>query len=160
MDKLLREPASACFGGYSAYASTFDSRKRPDGPGCRGPEFLRRPSLPSSGGFTWTYWGWNPVVHERASSVEMISPRPSSLRRTVGLHALRHTFRAHQSKNGMRPCTAQAAMGHSSLDLTMKVYTDLSLLDGAGAVEALPELGLEGKAESSVASHRGRRRAS
>jgi hypothetical protein len=46
-------------------------------------------------------------------------------------------------------------MGHSSLDLTMKVYTDLSLLDGEGAVEALPELGLERKAESSVASHRG-----
>lgn len=51
-------------------------------------------------------------------------------------------------------------MRHSSLDLTMNVYADLSLLDGAGAVEALPELGLEGKAEPSVASHRGRRRAS
>ena len=35
------------------------------------------------------------------------------------------------------------------------VYADLSLLDGAGAVEALPELGLEGKAEPPMASQRG-----
>jgi hypothetical protein len=33
---------------------------------------------------------------------------------------------------------------HSSLDLTMNVYTDPTLLDVAGAIEALPELVLEG----------------
>ncbi len=38
--------------------------------------------------------------------------------------------------------TAQAAMRHSSLDLTMNVCTDPTLLDVAGAMEALPELGL------------------
>jgi integrase len=87
-------------------------------------------------------------------------PKEDERGRTVDLHALRHTFGTHLSKNGVAPRTAQAAMRHSSLDLTMNVYTDLSLLDGAGAVEALPERGLEGKAEPSVASHRGRRRAS
>jgi hypothetical protein len=31
-------------------------------------------------------------------------------------------------------------MRHSSLDLTMNVYTDPTLLDVAGALEALPKL--------------------
>lgn len=31
-------------------------------------------------------------------------------------------------------------MRHSSLDLTMNVYTDPELLDVAGAIEALPDL--------------------
>jgi hypothetical protein len=35
-------------------------------------------------------------------------------------------------------------MRHSSLDLTMNVYTDPSLLDVAGALEALRELSLDG----------------
>jgi len=36
-------------------------------------------------------------------------------------------------------------MRHSSLDLTMNVYTDLSLLDVAGALAALPGLSLTGE---------------
>lgn len=36
--------------------------------------------------------------------------------------------------------TAQPAMRHSSLDLTMNVYTDPELLDVAGAINALPHL--------------------
>jgi len=63
--------------------------------------------------------------------------------RTVDIHALRHTFGTHLSKNGVAPRTAQAAMRHSSLDLTMNVYTDPELLDVAGAVEALPRLSLK-----------------
>jgi integrase len=51
----------------------------------------------------------------------------------VDVHALRHTFGTHLSKNGVPPRTAQAAMRHSSLDLTMNVYTDPSLLDVPGA---------------------------
>ena len=38
----------------------------------------------------------------------------------------------------LRP--AQAALRHSSLDLTMNVYTDPELLDVAKAMEALPDL--------------------
>jgi hypothetical protein len=34
-------------------------------------------------------------------------------------------------------------MRHSSLDLTMNIYTDPSLLDVAGAMEALPQLALD-----------------
>ena len=64
--------------------------------------------------------------------------------RTVDLHALHHTFGTHLSKNGVAPRTAQAAMRRSSLDLSMNVYTDPRLLDGAGAGEALPALSLGG----------------
>jgi hypothetical protein len=46
------------------------------------------------------------------------------------------------AKGGVTPRTAQAAMRHSSIDLTMNVYTDPKLLDVAGAVEALPALPL------------------
>ncbi len=35
----------------------------------------------------------------------------------------------------------QAAMRHSSLHLTMNIYTDPTLLDVAGAVNALPSFG-------------------
>lgn len=68
-------------------------------------------------------------------------PKEDERGRTVDLHALRHTFGTHLSKNGVAPRTAQAAMRHSSLDLTMNVYTDPELLDVAGALEALPKLG-------------------
>ncbi len=60
--------------------------------------------------------------------------------RTVDIHALRHTFGTHLSRAGVPPRTAQAAMRHSSIDLTMNVYTDPTLLDVAGAVEVLPSL--------------------
>ena len=60
--------------------------------------------------------------------------------RTVDVHALRHTFGTLLSKGGVSPRTAQAAMRHSKIDLTMNVYTDPKLLDVAGAMEALPAL--------------------
>ncbi len=60
--------------------------------------------------------------------------------RTVDVHALRHTFGTLLSKGGVAPRTAQAAMRHSTIDLTMNVYTDPKLLDVAGAVESLPAL--------------------
>jgi len=65
-------------------------------------------------------------------------PKEDERGRTVDLHTLRHTFGTHLSKHGVAPRTAQAAMRHSSLDLTMNVYTDPSLLDVSGAVNALP----------------------
>lgn len=61
---------------------------------------------------------------------------------------LRHTIGPSRSKNGVAPRTAHVAMRHSSLGLTMNVYTDPSLLDVAGAVKALPELAPEGTARS------------
>jgi len=70
------------------------------------------------------------------------------LRRTVDVHALRHTFGTHLSKAGVAPRVAQAAMRHSSIDLTMNVYTDPLLLDVHGALDSLPTLSLDGAPQS------------
>ena len=56
----------------------------------------------------------------------------------MDIHALRHTFGTHLSKAGVAPRIAMAAMRHSSLDLTMNIYTDPVLLDVGAAVDALP----------------------
>jgi hypothetical protein len=62
--------------------------------------------------------------------------------RTLDVHALRHTFGTLLSKGGVTPRTAQAAMRHSTIDLTMNCYTDPKLLDVAGALDSLPALPL------------------
>jgi integrase len=63
--------------------------------------------------------------------------------RSLDVHALRHTFGTLLSKGGVAPRTAQAAMRHSKLDLTMSVYTDPKLLDVRGALDVLPALPLD-----------------
>ena len=62
--------------------------------------------------------------------------------RVLDVHALRHTFGTLLSMGGVSPRTAQAAMRHSKIDLTMNVYTDPRLMDVAGALDALPTLPL------------------
>ena len=70
-------------------------------------------------------------------------PKCDDRGRTIDIHALRHTFGTHLSKAGVAPRTAQAAMRHSTIDLTMNVYTDPRLLDVHGALESLPALSLD-----------------
>jgi len=70
-------------------------------------------------------------------------PKRDDRGRTVDIPALRHTFGTLLSAAGVRPRTAQEAMRHSTIDLTMNVYTDPALLDVAGAVESLPELPID-----------------
>ena len=62
--------------------------------------------------------------------------------RVVDVHALRHSFGTMLSRAGVAPRTAQAAMRHAKIDLTMNVYTDPRLLDVAGALDTLPALAL------------------
>ena len=71
-------------------------------------------------------------------------PKRDERGRTVDVHAMRHTFGTHLSKGGVSPRTAQAAMRHSTLEMTMNTYTDPRLLDVAGAMDALPMLPLDG----------------
>ena len=66
-------------------------------------------------------------------------PKRDDRGRTIDVHALRHTFGTMLSVAGVAPRVAQAAMRHSSIDLTMNAYTDPRLLDVQGAVESLPE---------------------
>ena len=63
--------------------------------------------------------------------------------RTIDVHALRHSFGTLLSKGGVAPRTAQAAMRHSNINLTMNVYTDPKLLDIQGALDSLPSLNLK-----------------
>ncbi len=63
---------------------------------------------------------------------------------TACIHSLRHSFGSLMSVAGVAPRVAQAAMRHSSIDLTMNVYTDPRLLDVNAALAVLPELPLEG----------------
>ena len=71
--------------------------------------------------------------------------------RTLDVHALRTTFGTLLSKGGVAPRTAQAAMRHSDIKLTMGVYTDPKLLDVRGALDALPTLALQGDQASGEA---------
>ncbi len=70
--------------------------------------------------------------------------------RTIDVHALRHTFGTLLSKGGVAPRTAQAAMRHSKIDLTMNTYTDPKLLDVSGAMDALPELPIPDRADPRI----------
>jgi integrase len=69
-------------------------------------------------------------------------PKRDERGRTLDIHALRTTFGTLLSKGGVAPRTAQAAMRHSDIRLTMGVYTDPKLLDVRGALDALPALPL------------------
>ena len=60
--------------------------------------------------------------------------------RTVDDHAMRHTFATMLTTAGISPRVAQEAMRHSTVELTMRTYTDPKLLDIAGAIEALPTI--------------------
>jgi integrase len=69
-------------------------------------------------------------------------PKRDDRGRTICLHALRHSFGTLLSQSGVAPRVAQAAMRHSTIQLTMGVYTDARLLDVAGALKSLPKIPL------------------
>jgi len=58
--------------------------------------------------------------------------------RFADFHALRHTFITNMVKSGVNPKTAQLLARHSTIDLTMNVYTTLTVHDQASALAALP----------------------
>ncbi len=78
-------------------------------------------------------------------------PKTDVRGRVIDIHALRHTFGTLLSASGVHPRTAMAAMRHSRMELTMNYYTDPSLLDVTGAVNALPDF-MEGKSIAPLAS--------
>ena len=65
--------------------------------------------------------------------------------RTIDVHAIRTTFSTLLSAGGVSPRTAQAALRHADLKLTMETYTDPKLLDVRGALDSLPKLPLDEK---------------
>jgi integrase len=79
-------------------------------------------------------------------------PKRDERGRTIDVHALRTTFGTLLSAAGVAPRTAQAAMRHSDIRLTMGVYTDPKLLDVAGALNSLPGLPLDSGATAQRAT--------
>ena len=67
--------------------------------------------------------------------------------RVIDVHAMRTTFGTLLSAGGVAPRTAQAAMRHSDISLTMGVYTDPKLLEVRTALDALPCLPLTERGE-------------
>ena len=65
-------------------------------------------------------------------------PKRDERGRTVDVHAMRTTFGTMLSTSGTAPRTAQAAMRHSDIKLTMGTYTDPKFLEVRQAVERLP----------------------
>jgi len=60
--------------------------------------------------------------------------------RYADFHALRHTFITNMVKSGVSPKAAQSLARHSTIDLTMNVYTSLTVHDQASALAALPAI--------------------
>jgi integrase len=59
--------------------------------------------------------------------------------RTVDFHSLRTTLGSHLAAAGVHPAIAKAILRHSTIELTMKHYTDVRLLDTRGALERLQD---------------------
>ncbi|MBI5851752.1 MAG: site-specific integrase [Planctomycetes bacterium] len=55
----------------------------------------------------------------------------------VHVHALRRTFATRLIRAGVDPKSVQTLLGHSTLDLTLKLYTDARGMDLKGAVSKL-----------------------
>jgi integrase len=60
--------------------------------------------------------------------------------RYADFHALRHTFITNLVKSGVSPKAAQSLARHSTIDLTMNVYTSLTVNDQASALASLPPI--------------------
>ena len=63
-------------------------------------------------------------------------------------HALRQTFITNMVKSGVSPKAALSLARHSTVDLTMNVYTSLTVNDQASAIASLPPIQDLGVAQS------------
>jgi integrase len=70
-------------------------------------------------------------------------PKRDERNRTACVHSLRHSFATLMSRGGVAPRVAQAAMRHSTIDMTMRTYVDPRLLDITAALDALPALPID-----------------
>lgn len=64
--------------------------------------------------------------------------------RVLDFHSFRVRFITRLSQAGVHPRTAQALARHSKLELTMRTYTDVRLLDLRGALGAVEAIGQPG----------------
>ena len=60
-------------------------------------------------------------------------------------HICRHTYCTNMANSGMNPKTLQYLMGHSSIEVTMNVYTHLGLADAKREVDRLEAMMMQRK---------------
>jgi len=68
--------------------------------------------------------------------------------RVADFHALRHTFISNLARAGVHPRNAQALARHSTIDLTMNVYTHVAIADLATDIRKLPAVPCEVERET------------
>ena len=71
-------------------------------------------------------------------------PKKDERGRSLDVHAMRTTLSTLMNRAGMAPRTAQAAMRHGDVKLTMQTNTDPKLLDVRAAWKSPPALPLGG----------------
>ena len=69
-------------------------------------------------------------------------PKRDDRGRTVDVHAMRGTFGTLLAAAGTSPIVLKELMRHRRIETTLKHYVDPRLLDVAGAVSALPAIGV------------------
>lgn len=79
-----------------------------------------------------------PAPDEENRPVSGCPPLHRRLQQYTDIPTLRHTFITNTMKSGANPKNAQALARHSTIDLTMNVYTSLSVTDQAAAMNTLP----------------------
>ena len=72
--------------------------------------------------------------------------------RYADFHGLRHTFISNLARSGVHPKMAQTLARHSTIDLTMNVYTHTVIGDLAQAVESLPAVTVEVEQANALAA--------
>ena len=72
--------------------------------------------------------------------------------RIVDFHALRHTLASHLAAAGVHPSTAQKLLRHSTIALTMNVYTHTAIEGQSAALAKLPDISSEPEAQVKAAT--------
>jgi len=71
-------------------------------------------------------WGWRMFLEAMSKEIKIVDARSANQQLNVRTHDLRHTFCSMMYDAGVDVKTAQKLMGHSTLDMTLRVYTHLS----------------------------------
>ena len=75
--------------------------------------------------------------------------------RRLHFHALRKTLGTRLARHRVSSQIVSRIMRHSDLNITMKLYTDLRLVDSARALDDVPAIGLRSQTKTVVAMGRG-----
>jgi len=93
-----------------------------------------------------------PRMHTFRSDLDRAGiPHADEWGKKVQFHSLRVTFGTWMAQAGVAPRVHMELMRHTDMRLTMTYYTDPRLLDTAGAIADMPDLGTASESESSRA---------